>query len=646
MTMLWAYDSETHLEPVIPPLVCGSLWAGEGEPFLHGGDDYGKARLLEIIEDKLEHDTVVCHNAAFDMTVLAHFWPHLLELIYAAYDDVRIECTYVAERLLDIAKGELRPPNKTVKPYSLATISKRRRLADIDKGEDTWRMHYKELDGVPISEWPDKAKSYAKDDAVHCYNLRQDQRADAANMGYSMPDFAEQCASAFALKLVSAWGLRADPERTTAYISAAEDALAVHARELGELGLMHVVWDDGVDLFNSDGYGKIKLDRKASSKKVKRMGEIIEAECDRRGVEIPRTEKTGKVKTDKITIEDYAPDKVVKPWTKFNKAEKKRGTFGVTLLRAAEAPLHAFMQSLINSGRTSASPAGVHNPPREIGMRECYEPRPGYVYLSCDYDSQEIRTLGECLALIVGPGNSRIVAEYNKDPDFDPHCYMAATAMEHITYEEGRALLKAKDKAFKLKRQDVKIPNFGLPGAMGWRGLKGYARGFDQFWTEEYCRDIIDKWRQTWPEMVHYFNYVRNIIGGDYGAVGQIRQFGSGRLRGGVKFTDACNTLFQGLAADITKAALWEASKRCYIIRSSALYGSRIVNYIHDELLLETPEDRGHDAALELQKLMVEVMERYTPHVPPRASAMLGRVWSKDMEAVYDAEGRLIPWEP
>ena len=55
----------------------------------------------------------------------------------------------------------------------------------------------------------------------------------------------------------------------------------------------------------------------------------------------------------------------------------------------------------------------------------------------------------------------------------------------------------------------------------------------------------------------------------------------TGRVRGRVSFTQARNTPFQGLAADGAKLALWE------LIRA----GYRVVAFIHDEILIELPED-------------------------------------------------------
>ena len=65
----------------------------------------------------------------------------------------------------------------------------------------------------------------------------------------------------------------------------------------------------------------------------------------------------------------------------------------------------------------------------------------------------------------------------------------------------------------------------------------------------------------------------------------------TGRVRGRVGFTQARNTPFQGLAADGAKLALWA------LIRA----GYRVVAFIHDEIIVELPEE-GVDHAAEARR--------------------------------------------
>ena len=110
----------------------------------------------------------------------------------------------------------------------------------------------------------------------------------------------------------------------------------------------------------------------------------------------------------------------------------------------------------------------------------------------------------------------------------------------------------------------------------------------------------------------------------------------TGRVRGRVGFTQARNTPFQGLAADGAKLALWALSRARY----------RVVAFIHDEVLIELPEDADHAAeAASVAGIMEKEMERVTGGVPVATEYALCRRWSKKAKAVFDGGGRLLPWE-
>ena len=143
--------------------------------------------------------------------------------------------------------------------------------------------------------------------------------------------------------------------------------------------------------------------------------------------------------------------------------------------------------------------------------------------------------------------------------------------------------------------------------------------------------------------MRDYFKHISSIVGGDRGTV---EQFVSKRVRGGVQFTQAANSYFQGLAADGAKAALFEVSRRCYTSPESALFGSRPIMFIHDEIIMESPFDKAPEAAEELAAVMKTTMARYTPDIPIKTTvALMGR-WYKNAEAVRDERGRLTAWRP
>lgn len=188
--------------------------------------------------------------------------------------------------------------------------------------------------------------------------------------------------------------------------------------------------------------------------------------------------------------------------------------------------------------------------------------------------------------------------------------------------------------------------NFGYPGGLGWKSFKSYAKkawGVDL--TDDKSKQLKIDWLRHFPEMREYFRWIGRLME-EGGGTAAIQQYMSQRWRGDCRYTQGCNTLFQGLTADAAKAAFYELSRLCYSVKSSDLYGCRPLLFVHDEALVEAPLDQAAEAAVEQERVMVEIYQSYTPDVKITAGAHLMSRWSKDAEALYDERGRLIPWSP
>lgn len=574
---------------------------------------------------------LVGHSVAYDMACLLAWHAKLRPLIWQAYVRGAVECTKVREKLLDIADGSLRgeykngedEPTWIAYGYGLDNLAQRWLDKKLDKGADGWRVNYYKLDGVPLDEWPERAVSYAIEDSVTCFRMFRVQTDRSLRMYYPLVDSAPQARADFTLRLASVWGLRTDPKKLEKAWTKLDDKMQGLQKTLAEF-----------DLF----------DIKKGSKKVKNFKALIAKVVDK-----PKKTAKGAIKTDADTLKSIEHP-VIETWVKMQGAQKTRG-YLKRMFGGITKPLHTNFDVLVATGRTSSSGPGkktvgsvagmnIQNFPREVGVRECIIARPGYVFLNADYDSQEMRTLAQACMTIVG--RSVLAERYRSDRFFDPHT-MFAGKMKGLEYDAAMELKKAEDETMLEDRQHAKIANFGLPGGMGPRGLVGYARGYDVKISEHEAKVLIEWWLRTWPEMVHYFKHIRLCVGS--ANAGTITIPMSSRRRGLCGYCDGANTYFQGGAADISKAALFEASYRCYAVKSSALYNSRVCNFIHDELMLESPEDMAPDAAVELTELMVEIMERYTPDVPAAASATLSRFWSKKTKRITDDNGRLQVWE-
>lgn len=283
------------------------------------------------------------------------------------------------------------------------------------------------------------------------------------------------------------------------------------------------------------------------------------------------------------------------------------------------------------------------------GARECFVPRPGNVFYQADYPQLELYTLAQlCMSWC---GESKLARALLAGRD--PHLEVAALILK-ISYEEAAARLHAKDPKVKQARGGGKVVNFGAPGGLGADSLVSYAKtSYKISLTTQEAKDLLSFWEQAWPEMRAYKALANRDISPATKRA-SVTSLHTNRTRGGMTYCQRCNTPFQGLGADCARLA------GCWISRAqtaepwSPLYGTHTVFMIHDEYILEGPEDdRVHDRAMALVQIMVSAANTYLTHVPidiarmqpgTDASPIVMRFWSKDAQAVVGPDGKLIPW--
>ena len=111
----------------------------------------------------------------------------------------------------------------------------------------------------------------------------------------------------------------------------------------------------------------------------------------------------------------------------------------------------------------------------------------------------------------------------------------------------------------------------------------------------------------------------------------------TGRLRARATYCARHNTVFQGLAADGAKLALWKVWRA----------GFRIVNFIHDELLVEVPVHSClGDQAEHIKQLMIAGMKEVVPDVAVDVEYAASNAWYKSAKQAYDQSGNLTVWTP
>jgi hypothetical protein len=112
----------------------------------------------------------------------------------------------------------------------------------------------------------------------------------------------------------------------------------------------------------------------------------------------------------------------------------------------------------------------------------------------------------------------------------------------------------------------------------------------------------------------------------------------TGRVRGRVRYSQARNTPFQGLAADGAALALFALVQE----------GFRVVGFVHDEVLVELPDEGGFVSEVKVgrvKEIMCREMERVlVGSIPVACEAALAKRWEKKAKLVVK-DGEAFPWE-
>lgn len=357
----------------------------------------------------------------------------------------------------------------------------------------------------------------------------------------------------------------------------------------------------------------------------------------KKGAKVPVKERPPNVALDADTCEETG-DELLGRYADLSSLGKTISADIPWLETGSRVPIHSRFEPLRETGRTASSAPNVQNMRRLEGIRECYVPRPGYVFIDCDYAMLELHTLAQvCLWAL---GWSTLAEALNAG--IDPHTQVGAT-IAGVTYAEGKRLKEIEDAVFAEMRGGGKVVNFGRPGGLGAKTLVSYAsKGYGIKLTLEKAKSHIEDWNRTWREMPEFFAYVNSLKAGENRY--NVFQFYSERLRADATFCSACNSLFQGLGADVAKQAGWYLARECYTMPSSPLYDARPALFVHDQFLTEVKEDRAHEAGLRQQELMNQAGREILPDVPCKADLKLTRRYSKKAKKIV-IDGRLVPWD-
>jgi DNA polymerase-1 len=290
-----------------------------------------------------------------------------------------------------------------------------------------------------------------------------------------------------------------------------------------------------------------------------------------------RKTKTG-YSTNAATLEKLRGEHViVELLLSYREVEKLRSTYGEGLLAEVgegERIRATFNQTVTRTGRLSSDAPNLHNIPvrSEMGraFRRAFVPAAGTTLLVADYNQIELR----CIAHLANdPG---LIAAFEAGDDV--HTAVASSTWgvppDEVTTElRNRAKMVAYGLAYGMEAYGL-AQRLGVPNDEAAGILDSYFSAFPA--VRSYMDATVDEARRK--------GYTETLFGRRRripelaSPIFNVRQAGE---------RQAMNAGIQGLAADIFKVALVRIDR----LLEERCHASRLILQVHDEVILEVPED-------------------------------------------------------
>ncbi|MET0752362.1 MAG: DNA polymerase [Pyrinomonadaceae bacterium] len=300
---------------------------------------------------------------------------------------------------------------------------------------------------------------------------------------------------------------------------------------------------------------------------------------------------------------------VVAKLLEYRGVAKSISSFGETILefiKPQTGRIHSdFRQIGAPTGRFACSKPNIQQIPHEQEYRRCFRATEGKKLVIADYSQIELRILAEF------SNDENFIKGFNSGADF--HTITAAQVF-NVKPEE----VSADQRSF------AKRLNFGVVYGIGsqrfalmtglsqteaeniMRRYFATYRGLDEWLRNASRRVVADRTSRTASGRLYRFRFDEND-----------RQAVSGAQRNGKNFP------IQGTSADILKRALHLLHKE---MRGTS---AKLVNIVHDEIILECDAAEAQTTADKLEKAMCAAGEEYVKKVPVKIDVKISDEWSK-----------------
>ena len=294
--------------------------------------------------------------------------------------------------------------------------------------------------------------------------------------------------------------------------------------------------------------------------------------------------------------------------------EKLRSTYIDTLPLEVNPVTHRihgnFNQVVAATGRLSSQDPNLQNIPvrTEIGrkIRHAFKPQnPGWSFLSADYSQIELRLLAHL------SDDPTLIAAFRNNEDIHRH---TAANIFNIPLEE----------VTKDQRYQAKAVNFGVIYGQQAFGLS-QELGVDMKEASRFIEKYFLRYNRV-RQFIEDCKAQARLTGRSVTLTGRERLIPEIHSKNGMLRTAAerlaINTPLQGTAADLIKLAMLKLDK---LLEQKGMK-SYLILQIHDELLLEVPEEEKEDILPLVKQAMEEVWQLKVPLV---VDMTLGKNWEE-----------------
>jgi len=624
-----AIDTETEgFDPHTCALIYLQIGTGENEYVI----DVASVDISPL-KELLESRTLIMHNAKFDLRFL----------FKQGFNCTRVFDTFLAESVL--TTGMDKPAGYRGLDGCL------RRYCKVQLQKEIRGLIHKERYSTRVIQ-------YSAADVQYLHKLKESQELALDNNDLS------SCASlenkfVVALAYIEYCGIHLDTTAWSVKMQEDKRKQAMKVEELSDWVIKNYPGskfiDNQLSLFEEGTKCSINWN---SDKQVLELFKLI-------GIDTWDA-KAGKHSVDmKLISKQVDKFEILKTYIEYSKTTKLVSSFGQTILDSVNKNtnrIHTTFRQIKDTGRMSCGNRRTNSPnlqqiPSDDRHRSCFTAEPGNKIIVCDYASQESRILADI-------SNEPNLVKFYTSGGADLHSYAA-----QVVYEElATVTLEDIKKFHKDKRQVMKGFNFALAyGGTGetvsrnlnipidiakraeedyfkaFSGLKNYfeiakkkplstgyvlidpvskRKSFIDFYDDFLALQekidtpgFWDDYRQNKSfETEEYLEYYKPTVREYFKMKGIIERKG-------------LNYVIQGTAASQTKFAGIKLFK--WIMDNNYFGVVKIVNLVHDEIVVECPEEIVDDVKPKVKQFMEEGANKFMRRIPMIADPEISNHWKK-----------------